>query len=114
MHFTRPGYVWRQSAQHLERARAYRLSTERVRQELLEPFFRPGVFKEKLFENPLICDFEGLKGRVLSNGPALEPGDPHYADTLEALEELFRAHQDNGTVRIEHDTQLVYGWLPLD
>lgn len=103
---------WQQSSQQRERAQAYRLNAELAQQELLDPFFGPGAFKQKVFENPLICDFESLKGRVLSNGPALEPGDPLYPTMLAALEEIFRTYQSNGTVTIEHDTHVVYGQLP--
>ena len=74
----------------------------------------PDHSKEKVFENPLVCDWEGLKGRVLSNGPALEPGDLHYPAMLAALAEIFRAHQDNGTVTIEHDTRMIYGHLQVE
>jgi ubiquinone/menaquinone biosynthesis C-methylase UbiE len=102
---------WQQSSEQMERAQAYRLSPELVRQELLEPFFGSGAFKQKVFENPLICDSAGLRGRVLSNGPALKPGEPLYPTMLAALEEIFWTHQENGTVTIEHDTHVVYGRL---
>ena len=65
-------------------------------------------------ENPLVCDFEGLKGRILSNGPALEPGDQNYPAMLQALEEIFLTHQTNGNVTIEHETRIVYGQLQLE
>jgi hypothetical protein len=101
----------RQASEHMKRVQAYRLNFERARQELLTPFFAPGGFKEKVFENPLVVDFEALKGRILSNGPALEPGDPLFGTMLAALEEIFRAHEENGTVTIEHDTRVVFGCL---
>ncbi|UCG23390.1 MAG: class I SAM-dependent methyltransferase [Chloroflexota bacterium] len=52
-------------------------------------------------------------GRILSNGPALEPGDPFYETMLAALKEIFQAHQVHGTVIIDHDTWVVYGQLPV-
>lgn len=104
-------YPSRQTAQQMERVQAYRLSADLTRQGLLDPFFGPEAYQEKGFENPLVCDFEALKGRVLSNGPALEPGDALYATMLTALEDIFWAHQENGTVTIEHDTRVVFGQL---
>lgn len=103
-----------QASERMERVQAYRLNFELARQGLFEPFFGPGMFQEAVFENPLVIDYEGLKGRVLSNGPALEPGDPHYGTMMAALEELFRTHQQNGTVTIEHDTRVVYGQLSAE
>ena len=98
----------------MERAQAYRLNPDLARQELFESFFGPGAFKLKVLENPLICDFASLKGRVLSNGPALEPEDPLYATMLATLEEIFWTHQENGTVTIEHDTWVVFGRISSD
>jgi SAM-dependent methyltransferase len=104
-------HATRQSSERMDRVQAYRLNFKRALQELLEPFFAPGGFKEKVFENPLVVDFEALKGRILSNGPALEPGDPLYGTMLAALEEIFQAHEEDGTVTIEHDTWVVFGCL---
>jgi SAM-dependent methyltransferase len=101
----------RQSARQAARAQTYRLDMDLARRELLEPFFAPGNFREEVFGNPMICDFERLRGRILSNGTALEPGDPNYGAMLNALERLFETYQQNGTVTIEHDTRLVYGQL---
>jgi len=81
-------------------AAAWRSGYERGRQEVLEPLFRPSAFKEQVFENPLVCDMEGLKGRVFSTCPALEAEDPRYTVMLEELEGMFRAYQENGTVTI--------------
>lgn len=97
----------------MARAQAGRLNPELVRQELLDPFFGPGAYKEEMFENPLTVDFQGLKGRVLSNAPALEPGDSHYEAMIARLEEIFQAHQEKGTVTIENDTRVVFGQLSV-
>lgn len=106
-------HAGQKASQQMDRAQTYRLDFELARQELLEPFFRPAAFTEKVFENPMFVDRQALVGRVLSNGPALEPGDPHYDTMLATLDHLFQAHQQNGTVTIEHDTRVVFGQLRL-
>jgi SAM-dependent methyltransferase len=95
---TRPVYAWR-------------LNPERADQELLSPFFRPVGYNMKTFENPLVCDFEGLKGRVLSGGSAPSTEHPRYTEMLEALEAIFQVYQVNGTVTIEQETRVCYGQL---
>jgi len=101
----------RQTTQQLERTQMYRLNRELVERELLIPFFESGGFNEAVFENPMLCDFQSLKGQVLSGGPALEPDDPYYAVMLETLERIFQTHQVNGTVTIEHNAHVIYGQL---
>ncbi len=97
--------------QHHDLVNAWRLHPERARQELIVPFFGLNVFREKLFENPLVCDCEALKGRVFSAGTAPTAEQPHYQEMLNDLEAIFQAHQANGAVTIEHDTQAYYGHL---
>lgn len=99
------------SAKQMARVEAYRLDSDLVRRELLDPFFGLGGYQEAFFENPMVCDFQAFKGRILSNKPALEPNDPHYDTMLAALEQIFHDHQTDGTVTIEHDTRVVYGQL---
>ena len=101
----------RRSSQQMERAQAYRLNFELARDELFDPFFGVGMYAHKAFKNPLACNLDGLKGRILSNASALRPGDPLYTTMLEEIEKIFLAHQVNGTVTIEHDTHVVYGQL---
>jgi SAM-dependent methyltransferase len=99
------------SPEQRQRAQALRLDPKLARQELMEPFFGPGSFKERFFPNPLVCNLEQLQGRVLSNGTSLEPGDELYPAMLAALEELLWIHQEDGRVTIEHDTRVIYGRL---
>jgi SAM-dependent methyltransferase len=87
------------------------VNPQQRQQELLAPFFGTGTFTVKLFENPLVCDFAALKGRVLSSGNAPTADHPRYPEMLQALEAIFQAHQVNGTVTIEHDTLVCYGQL---
>jgi hypothetical protein len=101
-----------QTTRRRKQVLAYRINFELVRKELLALFFRPGAFEETILDNPLACDLEGLIGRVLSNGPALEPGDSMYPAMLASLNELFSTHQEGGVVTIQHDNRVICGHLP--
>ena len=74
-------------------------------------FFAPGGFKLKDFPNRQEFDFAGLKGRVLSASYVPEPGHAKYESMLEALKELFLAHQEKGMVSFEYDTRVFYGQI---
>lgn len=95
------------------RVNAWRVHPERAREELIVPFFGSHPFKEQHLENPLMCDFESLKGRVFSAGTAPTEDQPLYAEMLASLEAIFQAHQTNGIVTIDHETQVYYGHLSL-
>lgn len=86
----------------------------RARPEYLTTFFAPHGFKEQVFDNPLVCDWNGLKGRVLSNRLALEGEDPRFKIMLDELKAIFEAHQVDGTVTIEQDTYVFYGQLLVE
>jgi ubiquinone/menaquinone biosynthesis C-methylase UbiE len=88
-----------------------RLHPERMDQEVIAPFFHSNAFKMKRFENPYRCDLAALKGRVLSAGTAPQADHPRYTQMLEDLETIFQAHQKNGSVTIEYETELYYGQL---
>jgi SAM-dependent methyltransferase len=89
----------------------WRLSPELAGQELIAPLFRSGDYKLKTFENPQVCDYASLKGRVLSSGTAPEADHPRYAEMIAALERLFQTYQVNGAVKIEYETRVYYGRL---
>ena len=91
----------------------WRLHPERVREELLAPFFGRGAFREKTFDNPRVYDWEGLKGRVWSARNAPEAGHPRYTAMLQDLQAIFETHQVNGQVTIEYETRVVHGQLPV-
>jgi SAM-dependent methyltransferase len=89
----------------------WRLDPELILQELIAPFFGSDRFAPQTFVNPQIYDFEGWKGRVFSAGSAPQADHPRYAEMLESLEAIFQTHQVNGSVMIEHETQVWYGQL---
>jgi SAM-dependent methyltransferase len=78
---------------------------------VMGPFFGTTGCKQAGFPNQQRFDWEGLKGRLLSSSYAPEPGHPHHAHMLEALQTLFLEHQTGGRVAFEYDTQVYYGRL---
>jgi len=93
----------------MKRAQAYRLNFELAQRETLYPFFRPGTYSQRVFKNPMKCDLDGLKGRILSNASVIEIDHVLYPSMMETIEEIFAVHQVNGLVTIEHNTRVVYG-----
>jgi hypothetical protein len=63
------------------------------------------------FENRQIFDYEGVKGRLLSSSYTPEPGHPAHQPMLDELAAIVRAHQVDGSVAFEYDTNVYYGQL---
>jgi SAM-dependent methyltransferase len=80
-----------------------------VSAETIRSMFVPGECRERRFFNEQVFDYEGLKGRLLSSSYAPAEGHPNHGPTLRALELVFRAHQEDGRVRFEYDTELYFG-----
>lgn len=76
----------------------------------LGKFFAPG-YQAKQFDNFQLFDFDGLKGRVLSASYVPLAGHPSHGPMLAELRRVFDAHQQEGQVRIEYDTDVYYGRL---
>lgn len=85
--------------------------SERKRPDYITTFFGEGNFKEKTLNNYQVCDFEALKGRVLSGSRSPQADDPAYPAMLAELMAIFSQYQEDGTVRLEYNTQIVYGQL---
>jgi len=79
--------------------------------ENIAAFFAPGGFQEQSFENLQIFDYEGLKGRLLSSSYVPAEGQPGCAEMLNALRNVFDAHQQDGRVIVEYDTRIYYGQM---
>lgn len=88
---------------------------EQVRHENVEKdiaaFFAPQEYKLAAFENLQQCDFEGLRGRLLSSSYIPAPADRRYQPMLERLRQIFLAHQQDDHLIIEYDTKVYYGHL---
>ena len=78
----------------------------------MQEFFAGGTVSQRDVPNAQILDWEGLAGRLRSSSYAPVPAQPNYAPMMEALEELFRANQENGEVRMEYSTHVYFGKLP--
>lgn len=78
----------------------------------MQEFFAGGTVSQRNVPNQQILDWDGLAGRLRSSSYAPLEGQPNYAPMMAALEELFRANQENGQVRMEYSTHVYFGHLP--
>ncbi len=78
----------------------------------MQEFFAGGSVQERSVPNAQILDWDGLAGRLRSSSYAPQEGQPNYAPMMAALEELFRANQVDGRVKMEYATHVYYGRLP--
>jgi len=76
----------------------------------LRAFFG-GSYQMRVFANAQIFDVDGLLGRLLSSSYAPGPAHPDHVRMLAALRQMFDAHQENGRVRMEYDTELFFAPL---
>ncbi len=76
----------------------------------LEALFGAG-YERRTFYNQQVLDLDGLTSRLLSSSYTPAEGDPARGPMLDALADLFAAHEEAGTVRIEYDTELNVGRL---
>jgi SAM-dependent methyltransferase len=74
-------------------------------------FFAPGSCKQANFNFQQIFDYQGLKGRLLSSSFVPEPNHPSYEPMLVDLRDIFDAHQKDGIVPFEYETEVYYGQL---
>jgi len=79
--------------------------------DVIGSFFGSIGFKQAVFPNKQVFDFDGLKGRLLSSSYAPEAGHPKHLPMLDALDAIFREHQTGGKVTFEYDTTVYYGRL---
>jgi SAM-dependent methyltransferase len=78
--------------------------------DLCTPFFGKGGFTERVLEGETqVFDFHGLSGRVLSRANAPQEGDSRYHEMIEVLRAIYEDHQQDGKVKIQYHTQVVYG-----
>ncbi|MFX1431273.1 MAG: class I SAM-dependent methyltransferase [Promethearchaeota archaeon] len=68
-------------------------------------------YKIAKFSNYQIFDYNGLEGRLLSTSYIPLDNHPEYNDMLFELKQLFEIHQNDGLIRFEYDTELIYGQL---
>jgi SAM-dependent methyltransferase len=78
----------------------------------MQEFFAGGSVQQRSVPNAQILDWDGLVGRLRSSSYAPHKGQPNYEPMIEALDELFRASQKDGRVKMEYATHVYYGQLP--
>ena len=78
---------------------------ENVSDEELAEFFG-GPFERHVFDNVQVLDREGLRARLISStyGPAV--GQARHEPMSAALEALFQAHQQDGSVAMEYELRM--------
>jgi ubiquinone/menaquinone biosynthesis C-methylase UbiE len=81
------------------------------REEQMRAFFQNSAYRQQQLPNLQVFDFEGLAGRVRSSSYMPAEDHPQYAPMMAELQNIFRAHQQDGSVRMEYLTRLYYGHL---
>jgi len=77
----------------------------------LEEFFATENIGEKDLPNFQELDLEGFRGRLQSSSYAPTPGHVNFEPMMAGLEQIFRAHERNGIVRMEYFTRIYFGRL---
>ena len=78
----------------------------------VQKFFLGREFLHHALPNIHFLDWDGLAGRLRSGSYVPQEGHPNFAPIMDALRELFRAHQEVGRVRVEYAAKLYAGQLP--
>lgn len=76
----------------------------------LHEFFGGGHQRATL-PNAQRLGWDGLRGRVLSSSYAPLPGQPNHDALFRELRRTFDAHQQNGRVTFEYETEVTWGRL---
>jgi SAM-dependent methyltransferase len=77
----------------------------------ISSFFAGGAFSARDLPNHQTLDWEGFRGRLRSSSFAPTEGHPNYVPMMAELERIFRAHQQDGSVRMEYFTRVYFGQL---
>jgi SAM-dependent methyltransferase len=77
----------------------------------IKDFFGTGHFFSRDLPHKQVLDWEGLQGRLRSSSFAPTEGHVNYEPMMKELERIFRAHEQQGRVRLEYWTRLYCGQL---
>ena len=72
-------------------------------------FFGSDTVQLTVLNHRQVCDFDGLRGRLLSSSYAPDETLPAHAPTLARLAQIFDQHQSNGTVAFDYDLNVYTG-----
>lgn len=78
--------------------------------DTLRGFFR-GRHHRAALSNAQVLDWTGLQGRVLSSSYAPMPGQPNHDAMFRELRRIFDAHQQDGRITFEYETEVYWGRL---
>jgi SAM-dependent methyltransferase len=80
----------------------------------IQGFFLGEEFLHHTLPNVRLLDWDGLAGLLRSGSYVPQEGQTNFAPMMDALGKLFRAHQEDGRVRMEYATHLYAGRLPTE
>lgn len=86
---------------------------QEVRHEhtMVNQFFDPAPFQERIFANRQEFDYAGVEGRLLSSSYAPGPENANYLPMLQELRRIFDAHAVAGRAIFEYKTRVYFGQL---
>lgn len=96
---------------HIDPSVHFARNPERKRPDYITEFFGAENIKETTLDNYQLCDFDALKGLILSTLKAPQATDPRYPAMVDDLKTIFDQYQEDRTVTLEYDTAIVYGQL---
>lgn len=68
-----------------------------------------GDYRTRVLSHAQVLDREGLRGRLRSMSYLPAPGGEGHDAVMDAADALFRAHEEEGTVRIDYDLEVHLG-----
>ena len=77
----------------------------------IREFFGGNNFLSRDLPNEQLLDWDSLRGRLRSSSFAPTEDHPNYAPMMKDLERIFRAHEQQGRVRLQYWTRLYCGQL---
>jgi ubiquinone/menaquinone biosynthesis C-methylase UbiE len=80
-------------------------------QQNMRDFFGEGNFSLRELPNEQSLDWEGLAGRLRSSSYAPGPSHANYGPMMAELNDIFRANQLLGQVRMQYTTHVYFGQL---
>jgi ubiquinone/menaquinone biosynthesis C-methylase UbiE len=88
-----------------------RVNESYPREEQMRSFFQSNAYRQQQIPNLQVFDFAGLAGRVRSSSYMPAADHLNFAPMMAELDRIFRAHQQDGSVRIEYLTRVHFGGL---
>jgi ubiquinone/menaquinone biosynthesis C-methylase UbiE len=78
---------------------------------VIQEFFDPAPFEERVFPMRQEFDYAGLEGRLLSSSYAPGPDHLQHLPMLRELRRIFDKHQRSDGVTLEYGTRVYFGRL---